>query len=75
MLMEHYERAGAFAQAENALFAMIESQPQNKAVLESGRAFYHRLLSKSDAVLAAGDLSRDELEQGIRDLESAGAQE
>ena len=35
MLMQHYERTGEFAKAEDALFAMLDAQPDNPAIVES----------------------------------------
>jgi hypothetical protein len=67
-LMEHYERAGEFGKAEDALFAMIEAEPGNRAVAEFGIAFYERLAGHSDASLKAGNLPRPELEAGLAEL-------
>src|SRR5512135_1697907 len=36
LLMQHYERTGEFAKAENALFTLIEAEPGNAAVVELG---------------------------------------
>ena len=68
MLMREYERTGQFAKAENLLFALIESGPENGVVLEFGHAFYRRLLAKGDAELAAGELPREEIEAGLKEL-------
>ena len=68
MLMQHYERLGDFAKAEDALFAMLELQPQNQRALDFGFAFYERLRGQSDAALAAGNLPRTELEAGLGEL-------
>ena len=56
LLMQHYERNGEFAKAEDSLFAMIDSEPDNAALVEFGLALYRRLLNRSDAALAAGNL-------------------
>jgi hypothetical protein len=71
MLMQHYERTGEFAKAENALFAMHEAEPDNQAVVEFGMAFYQRLLDYSDATLEAADLPRAEVEAGLKQLRSS----
>jgi hypothetical protein len=65
MLMQHFERIGEFAKAEDVLFSMIEAQPGNLALLSFGVAFYQRMLGKSDDVLQAGNLPRVELESGL----------
>ena len=70
MLMQHYERTGEFAKAENALFAMHETEPDNHAVMEFGIAFYQRLLAHSDATLDAARLPRAEVEDGLKHLQS-----
>jgi len=68
MLMQHYERLADFAKAEDALFAMIESQPDNLDLLDFGIGFYRRLEHQSDAALVAGNLPRGELQAGLAQL-------
>jgi Family of unknown function (DUF6483) len=67
-LMQHYERTGEFAKAEDALFAMLDAEPDNAPLLELGISFYRRLESQSDARLADGNLPRAEVEAGLADL-------
>jgi hypothetical protein len=77
MLMQHYERLGEFAKAEDALFSMIEAQPDNLGLLNFGVSFYHRLNDIGDQALTAGNLPRAELQTGLaqlvarRDVETA----
>jgi hypothetical protein len=71
--MEHYERVGEFGKAEDALFAMLEGEPGNRAIVEFGIQFYERLSSYSDAVLKEGNLPRGELEAGLAELRRAEA--
>jgi len=68
MLMQHYERSGQFAKAEDALFAMLEDEPRHPRILEFGIAFYQRLEGRSDASLDAGELPRPEVEAGLTEL-------
>ena len=68
LLMQHYERAGEFAKAEDALFAMLDAEPDQPGLVEFGLAFYQRLQGKSDAVLRSGNLPRPELEAGMEEL-------
>lgn len=68
LLMEHYERSGQFAKAEDALFAILDADPQNTVALEFGISFYERLSHQADSALAAGNLPRDELEAGRAEL-------
>jgi hypothetical protein len=68
LLMQHYERSGQFAKAEDALFAMLEAESGNASLVEFGVSFYERLRGQSDATLAAGNLPRPELEAGLAEL-------
>jgi hypothetical protein len=68
MLMHHHERTGAFAKAEDALFALLDAAPDTGEVVQFGIAFYERLRGQSDAALAAGNLPRSELEAGVAEL-------
>ena len=68
MLMQHHERSGEFAKAENALFAMLDAEPGNDAIVEFGVAFYTRMSAQSDAALADGGLPRGEVEEGLKEL-------
>jgi hypothetical protein len=68
MLMRHYERAGEFAKAEDALFAIAEAEPPVAELLKFGEAFYQRLLGQGDAVLSAGNLSRTEAQAGLAEF-------
>lgn len=66
-LMQHHERTGEFAKAEDALFALLETDPNTAAIREFGISFYERLLSQSDRALETGNLPRAEVEQGLRE--------
>ncbi len=68
MLMQHYERAGEFAKAEDALFALLEADPDNRGIVDFGIAFYERLLAQSDHALTAASLPRAEVEEGLNEL-------
>jgi hypothetical protein len=67
-LMQHYERTGEFAKAEDALFAMLDVEPQNAPLLELGISFYRRLENQSDVRLNDGNLPRAEVDAGLADL-------
>jgi hypothetical protein len=69
-LMQHYERLGDFGKAEDALFAMLEADPNEARLLEFGIGFYQRLKNQSDASLSAGNLPREELDAGLAQLEA-----
>jgi flagellar biosynthesis regulator FlbT len=70
LLMQHYERSGEFAKAEDALFAVLDDEPNNPALLDFGISFYRRLQTQTDAALSDGNFSRTEVEQGIAELKS-----
>ena len=67
--VEHHERTGEFAKAEDALFAMLDAEPDNERILEFGVAFYQRMLAQSDTALTAANLPRAEVEEGLKELE------
>ena len=71
MLMQHYERVGEFAKAEDALFALFEAEPDRDRVVEFGTAFYQRLLGQNDDALTAGKLPRQEVEAGLAELRAS----
>jgi hypothetical protein len=68
MLMYHYERCGLFAKAEDALFALLDTNTGNADGLDFGIAFYERLRGRSDSALATGNFSHSELEAGLAEL-------
>lgn len=68
LLMQHYERAGDYAKTEDAFHALLDADPGNPAVVEFGLAFYQRLAAQSDETLAAANLPRAEVEEGMAGL-------
>jgi hypothetical protein len=68
MLMQHFERLGEFAKAEDALFAMLEVEPNNPDLLSFGIGFYQRLKRQTDDSLEQGNLPRAEVETGLGQL-------
>ena len=69
MLMRHYERTGEFAKAEDALFGMVDAEPDSIELLDLGRLFYQRLLGLGDDALTAGNLPRAEVKAGLAELD------
>ena len=74
-ILRYLEKMGSYARAEDVLFEMVEGEekekePADNEVIEQGIAFYNRLLKKSDTDLKAGNLSREEVEEGLAHLES-----
>lgn len=68
LLMGDYEQRGAYAKAEDILFAMLDQQPDALDLIEQGLAFYERLLAQEDEQLAAGNLPHEEVEAGLAEL-------
>jgi len=59
-----------FPAAEDALFHAVELTPDPGDVLRAGIRFYERLLDLPDEVLERRDLPRQEVREGLRDLEN-----
>jgi len=69
LLMQHYERTGEFSKAEDALFAMLDAEPANDAIVEFGITFYQRLFAQNDAALNEANLPRAEVAEGLKELQ------
>jgi tetratricopeptide (TPR) repeat protein len=67
-LFSYYELTGRYAKAEDILFELLETDHGNREIFQQGIAFYERLQGKSDFDLAAGNLSRDEVKEGLAQL-------
>ena len=67
-LYRHYERIGAYARAEDALFAIMESEPDHDGVRAETIAYYERLLRQTDDALEAGRLPRSEILAGLTEM-------
>jgi hypothetical protein len=66
-LFDYYEQVGAFDRAEKAVNLMIEITEHNPDIVAERDSFFQRLLAESDDELVAGGLSRDKIEQELRD--------
>jgi hypothetical protein len=70
--MRYFEKVGAYARAEDTLFAMLDAvagDPETTAnLIVIGDLFYERLQQQSDAALIAGNLARSEIATGMADL-------
>ncbi len=65
-LIQHHERRGNFADAEDTLFELIEAG--HEEIVVPGIELYERLLVKSDEELERGKLPRSEVEEGLSQL-------
>jgi hypothetical protein len=68
LVFAYYEHQGQYAKAEDSFFALLETYGKSDKLIDRGRAFYTRLLAKSDMDLQAGNLSREEVEEGLEEL-------
>lgn len=69
LLWRWTENEGIYDEAENWLFELIESEPDNKTIVSQGVAFYKRLLDHGDEELERGGLPRDEVESGLDQMQ------
>jgi hypothetical protein len=65
-LVLHHERQGAFADAEDVLFELVDAGDEDAVAF--GIGLYQRLLAKSDAELERGKLPREEVEDALSQL-------
>jgi hypothetical protein len=68
LLMQHFERSGQFAKAEDSFYAALEQFPESPGLRQLGISFYQRLLAISDVALETGNLPRAEVEAGLDQL-------
>ena len=68
LLMEHFERTGEFAKAEDRLFSMLHEARNQPELINFGISFYRRMQTQSDDALLMGNLPRSELEAGLAEL-------
>ena len=61
----YLEEAGRFDQAENLLLQRVDGAADDRASTDAVIRFYRRLLSKPDAELIVGGLTRDEVVDGL----------
>jgi hypothetical protein len=71
-LLQFFTDTGAFAKAEDVLFDLLAHDLEPKQVVTLGEAFYDRLEQQDDAVLDAGNFSRDEIGAGRAELRRLG---
>lgn len=65
LLWRFHEQAGDFAKAEDALFDLLDDDPD---LITEGIDLYERLATLPDAALIAGNLPRDEVAAGLAEL-------
>jgi hypothetical protein len=67
-LWRHYEQIGAYGRAEDMLFSLRESEPDNAALRTEAKLFYERLLRQDDDALEIGNLPRAEVAAALAEL-------
>jgi hypothetical protein len=67
-LTEFYESTGNFSSAEDHLFQAITAQETEASAAAWANGFYDRLQSLTDAQLAAGNFSRTEIMESLKEL-------
>jgi len=68
-LLFYYEQLGQYSKTEDLFFELLENMPDDASLRTLGRDFYTRLLTKSTADLQAGNLSREEVHEGLAQLQ------
>jgi tetratricopeptide (TPR) repeat protein len=69
-LISYNAQLGRFADAEDALWKGLEVSGNHPDILRRGVAFYENARKQADKRLEAGDLPRDEVEEGYEDLQA-----
>ena len=69
LLFQYYDHVNKYASAEDLLFEMLEAGDHEGEILARGISFYQRLARKSDAELRASNFSREEVDEGLAQLE------
>jgi len=72
-LMQFYESHNELGKAEDRLFELIDLVENKQPAIELGSAFLHRQLAKSDEELVTGNLPREEVEEGLGELDRLAA--
>jgi tetratricopeptide (TPR) repeat protein len=67
-LISYYEQTGHYADAEDALWNALEVVGNDPRLLKRGKDFYELCRKQADARLEAGDLPREEVEEGYQDI-------
>jgi len=67
-LFKYYEHSGNFSKAEDILFELIDNNSDE--IFANALSFYERLKLKSDDELQSGNFSRDEVEDGLEEIQN-----
>lgn len=64
-LFQYYELVRRFDKAEDTLFEIVQ---EDESFVQEGLKYYGRLLQRTDEELGRGNLPREEVEEGLREL-------
>jgi hypothetical protein len=67
-LWRYYEKTGNYSKAEDWLYELMDDVECESDLVSRGVSFYEHLLTKDDPALAAGNLPREEVEEGLTRL-------
>lgn len=69
LILRKLSAEGKYNKAENILFEEMAKDPCED-IANVGKEFYNKLMLKSDEELAKGNFSREEILQGLNDLQT-----
>lgn len=67
-LFKSYYILGKYDKAEDNLYEIIKNNKDNNNIIEIGIGFYNKLKELSDEDLIRGNFSRDEIDEGINEI-------
>ncbi|MFU8802906.1 MAG: DUF6483 family protein [Bradymonadaceae bacterium] len=69
-LISYYEKMAQFANAEDCLWKALETAGNDPQIMRRGLGFYETCRKQADPRLEAGNLPREEVEEGYKELQS-----
>lgn len=69
-IRNYYTTANRYDKAEDVIYYILEETKYSKSCIEEALKFYNDLLSKENSDLTKGGLSKEEIEESIRELQS-----
>lgn len=69
-LVSFYEKEGSFSDAEDCLWKSLDFIGDHPQILERGKIFYETCRKQADARLEKGNLPREEVEEGLIEINS-----
>ena len=70
ILLKGYEMLGEYDKAEDILFSILKKSDGAREIIKEGNDFYNRLKEKEDVLLEKGNLPREEVEDGLKQIEA-----